>query len=198
MYKFSLKDNNFLPHLGCQIELSLGVGEILILTGENGVGKTTLLTKIFCQNQNHHFISYARQTPLDIFYDRKLVKLKSLFLEISKGVLNSELFHELWIGFGLSKKENRMLSTLSGGEAQALKLSFTMSLNKEVFFLDEPRQFLDEANKDFLHQALKKLISFNKSILIIDHEIDWIGSDAKAQVLEVREGVLQKGRTWTI
>jgi energy-coupling factor transporter ATP-binding protein EcfA2 len=196
MYKFSLKDNNFLPHLGCQIELSLGMGEILILTGENGVGKTTLLSKIFSKNQD--IISYAMQSPLDIFYDRKLVKLKSLFLEISKGVLNSELFHELWVGFGLSKKENRMLSTLSGGEAQALKLSFTMSLNKEVFFLDEPRQFLDEANKDFLHQALKKLISFNKSILIIDHEIDWIGSDAKAQVLEVIEGVLQKGRTWTI
>lgn len=193
--KISIHQKNFLPHIGCSVELELNEGTILLVQGENGTGKTTLARTIFHQYQ--HEISFVRQEGLDLFYDRTMAQIKKIFKESAAELLDSELFEKFWKNFGLDQKQDRLQSSLSGGEEQMLKLCLGSCLNKKIIIMDEPSQNLDNDKKLVLKQLVEELKEKKKSLFIIDHDDKWIGSTFNKVKVSVIDRELRVEGTWT-
>lgn len=194
MIHIRYKDDHFLPHCGVNIDFTLSPGELMTFVGENGVGKTTLAKKIWCDFSQQ--MSMVEQSALDIFYDRTLSKIKDIFLHSRGHALDEVFFLELWEKFGLSKKENRRHSNLSGGEAQLLKLCLGLSQRAQGYILDEPSQYLDYKMKESLNLVIEELLTKGKSILLIEHNSQWIQVPTSFIQLEVSDGVLQEVKRW--
>ena len=193
---FELNDPHFLPHCGCQLELELKSGEVLVLVGENGIGKTTLLRRIYSSIPPEE-VAFAEQKSLDFFFDRKLKILKEIFLNTQLKKFNAHVFSSLWSLFELDQKEGRLLSQISGGESQALKLCLSLSKDCTHYFLDEPGQFLDFGKKNILLKTIEALKNQGKTIILIEHDKSWFPSGWSVQELILDEKWLKKGKLWT-
>ena len=192
-YHFKIQDARFLPHAGCSVEFFFQRGEGQLIVGENGVGKSTLLHRLRSDLCHQGSVVLVQQNALDFFYDRSLGEIKKILLSFKQ----DENLEELWSLFQLQEKEERYLSTLSGGEAQQLKLVSALCLPADFYLLDEPSQSLDQTKKDVLSQQLRKKISQGKSIIVVDHQMDWLGQGFLASELIVQENLVKKGRVWT-
>lgn len=195
--KIELNNPVFLPHCGCEITLDLIPGQGLLLVGENGIGKSTLLFNVH-QILGPEITAYLPQRELEFFSDRKLGTIKKIFLESQPPQLDVEIFQKLWADFQLSSKEDRNLSQLSGGESQALKICLALSKKAQFFLLDEPFQFLDKARREALLTFIKELLFKSKTVVLIEHH--FVLSDKNWQVGEVTndESVLRLRQKWTI
>lgn len=196
MFKFSVTDPHFLPHCGCEFLLQAEKGDFITLVGENGVGKSSLAERFYQQSPGE--ISYLQQQPLDIFYDRSLGRIREIFLSLKDSDISAEIFNHLWEVFLLSQKENRLQSELSGGEGQALKLCLGLSVNRPLYILDEPSQFLDLNARKILSNVLREFISESKTIIMIEHDLNWINVPMKVMELSISNQVLKEKSSWTI
>lgn len=190
MKQFEIHDPLFLPHCGCELQLNLTSGQALVLIGENGIGKSTLLSRLASMLKVDQRVVVEQKTS-EYFYDRKLGTLKALFLEGQFPHFDQSSFEFLWMEFGLNLKEERLLSQLSGGEAQALKLCLSLSKDTEFYLLDEPSQFLDSQRKTSLMNFLAGLLNKNKSLLVIEHNREWIPASWKVQTLSLHDHTLK-------
>lgn len=195
MYKFVVHDPHFLPHSGCDLEISLNLGEGLVIVGENGLGKTTLLQRFYQETTHSRII--VEQKALDYFYDRSLKEVKEILFEARKSSLDKEMFHTLFAELGLKEREERRLSTLSGGENQCLKLICALSQNVDVYFLDEPSQFLDTGRKTILSRTLESLKQKKKAILVVEHDLTWLPQGWSIHQLGDVDKNVKQVKTWT-
>jgi ABC-type multidrug transport system ATPase subunit len=192
---FELHDPLFLPHCGCDLQLPIKLGSCTVLVGENGIGKTTLLHRLSTSVPSDSR-AVVEQKASEYFFDRKLFTLKNFFCEANLRHFNKSDFLSLWRDFELDKKEDRMLSNLSGGESQALKLCLSLSKVCDFYFLDEPSQFLDSSKKKVLVHFLEKLKDSGKSLIIIEHNRDWIPPEWQVQQLVIHDDFLRLGDKW--
>lgn len=195
MFTITCRDQNFLPHLACEINFTIPRGETSFITGENGLGKSTLMSRVHESIPESYLIS---QNPLDAFYDRKLSQYKETVLRGFSEKIDRELFLFNWKAFGLELKMDRMLSQLSGGERQSVKLATGLSLNYPLLILDEPSQYLDKERKKILFDQIRDLNSRDKTFLIVEHDLSWWKDQSRVIPLKAESGVLKEGDPWTI
>ena len=186
MYNFELNDPAFLPHADGKIKFTLLKGEILVVVGENGVGKSTMLQH-FIKQFSKTSIGVVEQKPLDFFYDYSLHQIR----EIQKGI---DIF---WENFDLSNKGERRISMLSGGEAQSLKLASALASKKELYVLDEPSQALDHEKKKSLAELIENLRTQGASFLIVEHDLDWLPKNIPVIKLGNTDSTIKVVDQWT-
>lgn len=194
MLNLKFKDEKFLPHSGIDLEFQIQDGEILVLSGENGIGKTTIARKISLLVSN---LVFVEQSSLDHFYQRKVGSLKKILEDSRKSEIEKEWLQELWTGFGLHEKEDREIDKVSGGESQGIKLALTLCRDTELYLLDEPFQYLDQVKKDFLYGFIQKLQALKKKILVIEHNFDPQFKNATFLKIEHRDQKVVKGKSWS-
>ncbi len=68
------------------------------------------------------------------------------------------------------------LSTLSGGEAQRLKLASELTRTSNVYVMDEPTTGLHPADIDRLLAIVDRLIAGGNTVVVIEHNPDVIGA----------------------
>ena len=196
MYKFEFRDPAFLPHLGCNIDISLNQGDILVILGANGLGKTTLMRKI-SQLPTAKETSYIEQMPMDLFFERQIHVVREILINARPHLLTSD--HDLlWHQSGLAEKANRFLSELSGGETQLLKLYLGLIKTADLYLLDEPTQYLDQDKKKFLAEVIETRRRAGASFIIVEHDQQWLNSGWRVEELINSHGQLVKGQAWTI
>lgn len=194
MLKLNLNDPQFLPHIGCDVELLLEIKEPLTIIGENGLGKSTLVHRFYSKHQD--IMSIIEQKAMDQFYNRSLKAIKEIYLSSGNEKVDREFFSHGWTSFGMHKKEDRMLDSLSGGEAQVLKIILGLSVKAEIYVLDEPSQYLDESMKKVLSQLLIELLRREKSLLMVEHDLNWQQFPMKIAELKNQNDKLVIGKEW--
>ncbi|UMQ42580.1 ABC transporter ATP-binding protein [Chryseobacterium sp. Y16C] len=175
----------------------LSLGEVCLLIGNNGVGKTTLIKSILHQisllngeisinNKNVKSLSVKEIAEnIAVVFSKSIVPqnytvedLISLgkyiyypfYFELSKKD-REEVFHIIE-KLDLVQYKNTLLKNLSDGNLQKAFIGRALTQNSSVIILDEPTTHLDEKNKIIILKTLRKLAQEqNKLILFSSH--DW-------------------------
>lgn len=162
-----------------KVALPVCFGEILIIFGKNGVGKSTFLNLIF---------SYFRaNTNLSVAIVRQSLQLQfnltiQEFLELGKPSFVDDVtliskFRTTLDDLGINKSLSTPVFELSGGEWQLVRLARSLSHSHRILLLDEPVQYLDYFNKSNFYTVLRNYIKVEKALVImIAHDIDYLES----------------------
>ena len=99
---------------------------------------------------------------------------KSFFSEIPRLRKRLETLCDVGLGY---IKIGQSSTTLSGGEAQRVKLATELSkraTGKTVYILDEPTTGLHTADVDQLIKVLSRLVDGGNTVIVIEHNLDLI------------------------
>ncbi len=157
------------------LSLTVRSQEKVVVTGKNGIGKTTLIKTILNQlqplNGTFDWIDTA-----DIGYFAQDLSWK-------KDMTPFQLVHEQYPDFdrrqilsllathGLDfDQAHRIIDTLSGGEQTKTRLALMRHIKANVLIFDEPTNHLDAAAKDALKEAM---IDYQGTLILVSHEPDF-------------------------
>jgi len=98
-------------------------------------------------------------------------------------------YNELLKTFGLSDKENNLVSELSGGQKQRLFIVLALIPSPEVVFLDELTTGLDAKARRDVWKCLSELKEKGLTILLTSHFMD------EVEALCDKIMILKKGKT---
>lgn len=167
------------------INLTLEDGKIYGLLGENGVGKTTLLT-LLCG------LKKAQVGAIDADganpYDREPSLLEQMFyLPDDVAPIYDKAYSwarsrgKFWSNFSLDKfveimndfenDMNQKLSAMSTGQLKKTYISFALACSTKYLFLDEPTNGLDIPSKSQFRSSILKYTSEDSTIVISTHQV---------------------------
>lgn len=167
------------------ITLRLEDGHIYGLLGENGVGKTTLLT-LLCglKKPNTGKIEIEGKDP----FDRKPSLMTDIYY-LSDEVVQSSMtamdyaktYGKFWTDFDFEKFIKVMetfdndplqkLSHMSFGQLKKAHIAFALACNPKYLFMDEPTNGLDIPSKAQFRKALLKFTRDDSIVLISTHQV---------------------------
>ena len=163
-------------------------GEIVALTGPNGVGKTTLakiaagLLAADAGEVHHARAAYLAQDP-----GRHLVT-ERVSDEVALGSDEARATTAL-ASVGLAAHTERHPRDLSSGERERLALAAVLATEPDLLVLDEPTRGIDPERKTELVRLLREQAP-RRGTLVITHDLPWAAEVADRVVsLDVREEV---------
>lgn len=178
---FAYKDNKVLEN----ISMRINEGCIYGLLGENGVGKTTLLTLLcglktpqsgsITVDGSNPFKREPQQLANQYYLPDEVSPLRIRSVEFANN------YGKFWPGFDTGKfmeiltlfasnPEQRM-DTMSYGELKKIYIAFALACNAKYYFMDEPTNGLDIPSKALFRQALSRYTREDSTVLISTHQV---------------------------
>lgn len=176
------------------IDLKIGKGEFVFLTGPSGAGKTSLLRllygaltpnngQVLIDGQNITRISRS-QIPLlrrsigVVFQDFKLLQNRTVFENVAialevlgwgRADIGKKTMHILK-QMGIESKYNLATQRLSGGEQQRVALARALVNDPKILLADEPTGNLDDANKNQILNIFKEANIRGTTVVVATHD----------------------------
>ncbi len=169
------------------VSFEMNDGEFIGILGPNGGGKSTFLRLILGLLKpqkgkieiNERKISYVSQTTSlnDSSFPATVKEVVALGLVGNKPLLflnkkDKEKLNNILEEFGLSELKNRLISELSGGQLQKVKIAKALISNPSLVILDEPDAGIDEHGHELLIHTINELNQKGVSILFVSHHKD--------------------------
>ena len=198
-YKYPLTKNYALQHINYQFDS----GKFYGIIGENGGGKTTLCNLIrglvphfykgelegqalvddieirdWDMDELSSRIGYVFQNPFTQISGIK----KTVFEEVALGLENlgypkQEIIEKVTAVCEQLKIENLITkdpNELSGGQRQRVAFASILTMDADIFVIDEPTSQLDPEGTEDVFQIINTLKNSEKTIILVEHKIDLI------------------------
>ena len=190
-------------------------GQILSITGSNGMGKTTLMKsimglidarvgKVFFKNEDITDVSPDYRSKLGIGYVPQGREIFSALtveqnillpiysrknLKLNVQVKLQEIYNLFPI---LNEKKDANGSSLSGGQQQQLAIARALIFDPDIIILDEPAEGIQPSIVKFIGSTLINLSkNLKKAFIVVEQNISLI-SQLNSDCLLVEKGKLSK------
>lgn len=196
------------------ISIRFEPGEVLILVGPNGCGKSTLIRSILGLQprlggqvffdgvdsaslssreiaQKAAFLPQSRNVP-NITAGRMVLHGRFPYLDYPRRYRKRD--HEMaqkaleWAGAG--DLSQRYMPELSGGERQKVYLAMALAQDTETIFMDEPTTYLDVHHQLEVMEVARELAKRGKAVVVVLHDL-CLAMRTAHRIAVVSEGLLQ-------
>lgn len=183
-------------HILFDISLEVSKGEVVVLLGRNGVGKTTTLRTIMgLVSRRTGDILFREEINLIEFPPYKIAKLGVGYVPDYGGVFpNLTVEENLKISIKQSAKQDRIFDmeeifkifpqlkefskraagTLSGGERRMLGIAKGLLLNPDLLLIDEPSEGLAPKIVHDTAEIIKTIQEYGVSLLVADQNLPFV------------------------
>ena len=203
------------------INLTVKSGEIVVIIGPSGTGKSTLLRCInrletpdrgsvqvggLCVPEGAHkertLVALRRQAAF-VFQNYALFQNKTALENIMEGLLTvqkvgrREAFDRgmaVLERIGLTEKAGRYPAALSGGEQQRIGIGRAMAQGAEVILFDEPTSSLDPEKVYEVLSLMRMLARQHTTMLVVTHEMQF-ARDVATRVVFMEGGRIVEENT---
>lgn len=188
------------PELAIEnVSFELKQGELLLIAGSSGCGKTTLarcinglIPRSYRGELSGKALLYGKEiSSLEIPEMAQIVG--TLLQDPERQIVASNVFNEIAFGpenLGLPRDEiimrvdqamkrlnieylrERETFNLSGGEKQKVALAGVLTMNPSILLLDEPLASLDPASAHEALQAFRSLADEGKTVILVEHRVE--------------------------
>jgi putative ABC transport system ATP-binding protein len=197
------------------INLLFNEGELIVLKGVSGSGKSTILSliaglskptegEVIVDNKkisklpDHFAASYRRDNIGIVFQKYNLIATLSvrenvllpLFpLNLAREVMQ-EKSQKVLEKFSIAHKAELLVRNLSGGEQQRVAIARANINNPKIILADEPTANLDEKLSLSFIEILRELKTKNKTIVIATHDPLFFDLDIVDRIITIEHGIL--------
>ncbi|GLZ80594.1 cobalt ABC transporter ATP-binding protein [Actinorhabdospora filicis] len=183
-----------------EVELSVGEGELCLVTGRTGAGKSTLLgavnglvprftgghlhgrvtvdgrdTAAFAPQEFAGLVGVVGQDPLAGFVTDTVEEELAYGMEqlaLPPAVMRKRVEETLDL-LGVAELRRRPLRTLSGGQQQRVAIGSVLTAHPKVLVLDEPTSALDPtAAEDVLAAIIRLVHDLGTTVLVAEHRVE--------------------------
>ena len=181
------------------ISVDLKPGEMLLIAGSSGCGKTTLarcinglIPRSYRGKREGRVLLHGKDVAEMQIADMSQI-VGTLLQDPERQIVASNVFNEVAFGpenLGLPKAEivarveqamkrlkidhlrDRQTFNLSGGEKQKVALAGVLAMNPSILLLDEPLASLDPASAYEALDAFRSLADEGKTVVLIEHRVE--------------------------
>ncbi|OHD99304.1 MAG: ABC transporter ATP-binding protein [Sulfurimonas sp. RIFCSPHIGHO2_12_FULL_36_9] len=211
---YEVNKNNIVTALD-NINLEIREGELVVLKGASGSGKSTILSLIAALSKptsgeivvetsrvsklSDNFASDFRRDNIGFVFQKYnlipalsvkeniILPLVPLNLHVKE--IEEKLIRVLKM-FHIEHKENQLVKNLSGGEQQRVAIARANVNNPKIILADEPTANLDEKLSLSFIEILKELKAEGKTIVVATHDPLFFNLEIVDRVVEIHQGVL--------
>lgn len=176
------------------INMTINAGEMVLILGGSGAGKTTFMNAVMGYEKAEGKIMHG---DTDIYEDFESMKYKIGFvpqqdllrgsdtvydtlenaaqMKLSRSVRKAEReqrIEKVLETLGLQRERNSLVSKLSGGQRKRLSIAVEYIADPSLFFLDEPDSGLDGIMAKTLMHNLRTIADEGKIVMVISHGPD--------------------------
>jgi energy-coupling factor transport system ATP-binding protein len=197
------------------ISFALAAGEMLLVAGASGCGKTTLIRCIngliprSYKGDLHGRVSVLGQETAGLPLSRVSQMVGTVLQDPERQILGTRVLNEVAFGLenlslpreqirqraeqalgylGIESLAGRETFSLSGGEKQKVALAGVLAMRPRVLILDEPLASLDPASAWETLDFVRRLADEGMAVLMIEHRVEDVLRIRPDRVLYMGEG----------
>jgi cell division transport system ATP-binding protein len=218
MIVFSSVSKSFADEPTAILDLNLEInkGDLVVITGSSGVGKTTLMKLLIkeysptsgeitfedrplSQFKKSEIPALRRQIGV-VFQDYKLIEEMNVWENIALPLYISNKkedeiesrITDLLNLIGLAGKAMQFPRQLSGGEAQRVSIARALSTGPKLIFADEPTGNLDSESTIKITRLLRKINELGTTLLFATHDQLVLDELKKERVVHLEKKAKEK------
>lgn len=197
------------------VSFNVDRGDFVFLVGASGSGKSSCLRLIMREDvassgqihvlghdlkrMSSRKVPYFRRQIGSVFQDFRLLSTKTVFQNVafalqvtgaSRALTHTNVERVLEL-VGLTGKEKRMPTELSGGEQQRVAIARAIVGDPKLLLADEPTGNLDPATSTEIMRLLARINATGTTVVMATHEAGFV-DQMKRRVIELKFGELMR------